>query len=108
MLEYKVAEALGLPVAVMRQVISQSEFTGWIRYFSHRQPDPHEIQLAVLSHIAASGLGSKDSKVDDYIISKPKKSTPKNDDTDEPLPNGLLSTNDVMSVFAGIAVPMGE
>ena len=93
-----------MPVAMLRQVLSDEEFHGWVAYLNHEGPDVTEMQLAQIAHIISQGLGAKNAKYEDYLIRKPKKFTTKKEAA---TPNGLLSKNEVQSVFAGIAVPMG-
>ncbi len=71
-MEFRLAEILGMPVSVMKLTLSQNEYKKWILYLQHKQPEITEIQLAVLSTLVSNGLGSK-SKVDEFILSKPKK-----------------------------------
>jgi len=70
----------------------------------HKEPDETEIQLANLTLMVAQGLGSKNSKFEDFLVNKPKKKPSKK--TEVTTPDGVLSQNEVMSVFAGIATPM--
>ena len=93
-----------MPVALMRQVLSNKEFHGWLAYFQHEGPDVQEIQMATLTLMVAQGLGAKKVEHSDYLIRKPAKVSK---ETTAQTPDGVLSQTEVMSVFAGIAVPMG-
>ena len=55
----------------MKYYITQTEFTKWIAYYTYQEPDEHEIQLAVLSNMISAALGSKKTKVEDYLVRKP-------------------------------------
>ena len=58
--------------------------------------------MATLTLMVAQGLGSKNAKHEDFLIRKiDKKPPPKAVEAD-----GVLSQNEVMSVFAGIATPL--
>ena len=96
------AEVLGMPVAVMRQVLTTTEYHGWLAYFQYQSPDVQEIQMATLTLMVAQGLGAKNAQHTDYIVRKPKKTK----STEAPTPTGVLTQNEVMSVFAGIATPL--
>jgi hypothetical protein len=87
---------------MLRHVISQKEFHMWLRYFANKDPDETEIQLANLTLMVAQGLGSKKAKFEDFLINKPTKK----EATKAKTPDGILSQNEVMSVFAGIAIPL--
>ena len=89
-----VAEKLAMPVFLMKQVLSRNEYHSWVRHITQKQPDETEIQLAVLTHIVAQGLGHKGSKVDDYLINKPKKQAS----------NGLMTSSEVSSIFGGVSL----
>ncbi len=99
-----------MPVARMRNVLTRREFYGWLSYFSEPNPDIPETQMATLSLMVAHGLGSKDAKIEDFLIRKPsnKQKEEKSQllDPDTVTPTGVLSQNEVMSVFAGIATPL--
>jgi hypothetical protein len=93
-----------MPVAVMRQVLTNKEFHGWLAYFQHAGPDVQEIQMATLSLMVAQGLGAKKVEHSDYMIRKQNK--PKTKAQKATTPDGVLTQNEVMSVFAGIATPL--
>jgi len=85
----------------MRNVLSKNEYHEWVRFFATKIPDETEIQLAHLSLMVAQGLGAKNASLDDFLINKIKsEKITENDD------GGVLTQTDVMSVFAGMAVPM--
>lgn len=66
---FRIAETIGSTVADLHSKLTVSEFDGWVKYFTNKPPDVQEIQMAVLMNMVASGLGAKNSKVDNYIIS---------------------------------------
>ena len=59
--------------------MTKSESLKWLSFFYHKEPEPLEVQIAVLSAMVANGLGAKKAKAEDFIISpvKKKKDTPK-------------------------------
>ena len=83
-----------MPVWGMKQLLTTKEFNDWVEYLYTKGPDVQEIQMAVLSNMVAQGLGSKKSKVDDFIISKqkPQKQT-----------TNVMSADEVSSVFGGLS-----
>jgi len=91
-----------MPVAVMKQALTYREYQGWLAYLTHQSPDVQEIQMATLTLMVARAMGSKNSEHDDFIIRKPAKQV-----TEAKTKDGLLTFNEVRSVFAGIATPMG-
>ena len=66
---FRIAEIVGSTVADLHEKITYKEFQGWVSYLNSKGPDVTEVQLAVLSNLVASGLGSKNSKVTDFILS---------------------------------------
>ncbi len=86
----------GVPVIVMKSMLTQKEFFGWVKYFNTREPDAQEIQMAVLSNIVSGALGGK-SKIEDFLIHK----THKSQDSLRP-----MSAKEVAGVFAGVAKKM--
>jgi hypothetical protein len=94
-----------MSVAKLRMTISPREFAGWMVFFRDQDPDIPEIQMATLSLMVAQGLGSKKAKHDDYLIRKPTL-LEKKGPTVAHTPDGVLTQNEVMSVFAGIAIPL--
>ena len=85
-------------VVQMKQSMTSQEFHGWMIYLSNKQPDAHEIQLAVLTSMVGNAMGSKRPPTD-FIIHKERKSN-KEASTD------VMGQTSVMAAFAGIAVPM--
>ena len=85
----------------MRAIMPVSEYRGWLLYLNNKQPDETEIQLAVLSNLVASGLGSKKSKVDNFLLNKPKQRAIQNTD-----PTKGMGTLDIKAAFSGLAVQM--
>ena len=81
-------------------MITQEEYINWLRYFKFQEPDSLEIQLATLSHLVAIGLGSKDSKIEDFIIHKPENDIIQQENAS----TGI--EQQITSVFSGIAVLM--
>ena len=65
-----------MPVAVMKQVLTHSEFRGWITYIRNKPPSIQEHQLAVISTILVNSNGGK-SKHTDFLVSKQVKPTHK-------------------------------
>ncbi len=65
-----------MPVSLMKAIITPSEFLNWVTYLNTIEPDVQEIQMAILSLQVAQGLGSKSSKLEDFLINmgsrKPK------------------------------------
>ena len=94
-----------MPVALMRQVLSAKEFHGWLNFFQHQGPDVQEIQMATLTLMVAQGLGAKDVKHSNYMVRKTQERE-KAKPVEAKTPEGVLTQNEVMSVFAGIATPM--
>ena len=45
----------------------------WVTYLNTKDPDIQEIQMAVLSLQVSSGLGAKNPKLEDFLISGKKK-----------------------------------
>jgi len=80
----------------MKMTITQQEFNGWVYYLNNKGPDVEEIQLAVLTNMVAQGLGSKKSKVTDYIISKTHE--PKSEPTD----TKVMSASAVKAAFSSL------
>ena len=72
MMLFRVAEIIGSTVADLHNRITYKEFQGWVSYLNTKGPDVAEVQMAVLSNLVASGLGAKNSKVKDYLISSKK------------------------------------
>jgi len=70
MMLFRIAEIVGSTVADLHEKLTYKEFQGWVSYLNSKGPDVSEIQLAVLTNLVASGLGSKKSKVTDFILSK--------------------------------------
>ena len=62
MMLFRIAEIVGCTVAELHNKLTYEEFRGWVTYLNTKGPDAHEIQLAVLSNLVATGLGSKTSK----------------------------------------------
>jgi len=60
---------LGLPVTLLKSIITPKEFNGWVKYLNNLQPDVQETQMAVLMLMVAQGLGSKNAKFSDFIVS---------------------------------------
>ena len=81
-------------------MLTDSEYLEWLSYFKYKEPDSLEIQLATLSHLVAIGLGSKDSKVEDFIIHKPENDIIQQENAS----TGI--EQQITSVFSGIAVLM--
>ena len=52
----------------MKAIVTQPEFDMWMLYFTQKQPDVTEVQLAMLATIVSNGLGGK-TKVGDFIFS---------------------------------------
>ena len=74
--------------------MSQREFYGWLDYLNDKGPDVQELQLAVLSNMVASGLGSKKSKVSDFIITKQRQQISS---------TGVMDEKTVRSTFSALA-----
>lgn len=83
----------------MKKMLSHVEYQKWISYFTYKEPDVQETQMAFLMSMVSSGLGGK-GKVEDFLISKPQKTAKK--DTLE-----VMGADDVKAVFAGFAHTMG-
>ena len=79
MMLFRIAEIVGSTVADLHDKISYKEFEGWVSYLNTKGPDVAEVQMAVLSNLVASGLGAKNSKVDNFLISS--KSAPTSEHT---------------------------
>ena len=94
-----------MPVGIMRNVLTAKEYNGWVRYLAFKTPDETEVQLARLGHMVAQGLGAKDVKLDDFLVNTVKKPTSAKAEESN-TPDGVLSQNQVMSVFAGLATPL--
>ena len=65
-----------MPVFIMKQVLSHSEFRGWIKYIRNKPPSIQEHQMAVLTTVAINAMGGK-AKHTDFLVSKQPKSTQK-------------------------------
>jgi len=87
-----------MPVYVMKASLPYSEYVNWMRYFKFEHPDAHEIQLAVISHIIASGLGNKKSKFDNYLVRNPVKQKHKE--------HKVMSPTQVQAAFSSISKKM--
>ncbi len=98
-MQYKIAELFGVPVRVMRQMLTSTEYMGWVQYFEHKPPDIPEVQLAIISTLIANAMGSKrKSKVSDFIISK---QVEKQERKLRP-----MEDNEIRSTFATVSVRM--
>ena len=75
MMLFRIAEIVGSTVANLHNQMSYKEFEGWVSYLNTKGPNVAEVQMAVLSNLVASGLGSKNSKVDDFLVSSKKSPT---------------------------------
>jgi len=82
-----------MTVAVMKMSLTRSEYFRWISYYQSKNPEIEEIQLAVIASMVARGLGSKDAKAEDFIISKTTPSKQKELEMD---------ANDVGNFFSGM------
>jgi len=69
-MEHKIALSLGMPVNVMKNILTTPEYNRWVAYYKYKTPDETEIQLAVIGLSIAQGLGSKKAKFNDYLINK--------------------------------------
>ena len=59
-----------MPVASLKNVLTKSEYYGWVQYFHFQPPDPHEVQLATLISTLLNALSKKgNAKTEDFIIS---------------------------------------
>jgi len=62
-----------MPVAVMKNVLSQIEYLGWVEYLINRKPaDVNEVQMAMVLTTLSSFAGGK-SKIEDFILSNGSK-----------------------------------
>lgn len=66
---FRIAEIVGSTVADLHEKITYAEFEGWVSYLNQKGPDVAEMQMAVLSNLVASGLGVKNSKVENFLMS---------------------------------------
>ena len=73
MMLFRIAEVVGSTVADLHSKITVAEFNGWVSYLNSKPPDVTEVQLAIIANIISSGLGAKNSNVEDYILSKTTK-----------------------------------
>ena len=69
MMLFRIAEIVGSTVADLHLKLTYKEFNGWVTYLNTKGPDVPEVQMAALSNLVASGLGAKNSKVDNFLIS---------------------------------------
>lgn len=69
-----------MPVAVMKMVLSTSEFNGWMKYIQQKPADITEVQLAVIASLVSTAAGGK-AKIEDFILSN-KNSKKKKTDVD--------------------------
>ena len=93
MMLFRIAEIVGSTVAALHEKMTYKEFEGWVSYLNTKGPDVNEVQMAVLSNLVASGLGSKNSKVDNFLISG--KTSPKKQHT------SFDSFNNIASDYQG-------
>jgi len=82
-----------MTVGQMKQSLTKQEYYNWLRYFNHKQPDVTEIQLAVISLIASTGLGNKNAKLEDFLVSKGSQPSAKTE---------VLSSDEVQNFFGGL------
>jgi len=54
----------------MKTTMTRTEIVKWLSYYTYKQPDITEIQLATLALLVSAGLGNKNAKIDDFILSK--------------------------------------
>ena len=59
MMLFRIAEIVGSTVADLHEKLTYDEFNGWVMYLNNKSADVAEVQMAVLSNLVASGLGSK-------------------------------------------------
>jgi hypothetical protein len=97
-LEYRLAEKFGMPVSVMKSIITKKETLKWLSYFYHKPPEPLEVQIAVLSAMVANGLGAKGAKAEDFIL------TPKTQEKHAEVHE--MDPNEVSNFFKVLAKPM--
>lgn len=69
-----------MPVSVMKMVLSNSEFSGWIKYIRQKPADITEVQLATIASLVSTAAGGK-AKIEDFILSN-KNSKKKKTNTD--------------------------
>lgn len=76
-----------MPVSMVVQTMTRDEIDSWLSYFVHKDPDPHEVQMAILiANVRNAMKGKKGaaSKVVDFIISKkPKKKVKRIEGTED-------------------------
>ena len=92
-----------MPVVVLKNTITKTEYLKWLSYHKYKAPDPTEIQLAVISAMIAQGLGSKDSTAEDFLLHKRKVQEAREaeaNDTPE------MNPNEVESFFGMLSTPM--
>ena len=83
----------------MKNVLSYTEYNRWFVYLSNKKPDVAEVQLATISTLIAQGLGNKDAKMRDFLITKTDDETPKKQ-------AGPMTDEAIHAVFAAIATPL--
>ena len=54
---------------MMKQVLSEPEFVGWLHYLRNEPPSIQEQQMAILTTIVVNSMGGK-AKYTDFLISK--------------------------------------
>ena len=59
-----------MTVAVMKTTMTRTEIVKWLSYYTYKQPDITEIQLATIGVLVSAGLGNKNAKIDDFLVSK--------------------------------------
>ena len=65
----------------------------WVVFKHTRDPEPLELQIAVLSAMVASGLGAKNVNAEDYLINKPKHRESK---------SKVMSADEVRGIFSAM------
>ncbi len=96
-----------MPVAVMKAVLTRSEFLKWLSYFKDKPADIPEVQMAILTSMVAAAMGNKKVKADDFMITKDKpKKIIVTDDPVSTIEANSMPSNEVKSFFGAMATPM--
>ena len=65
---HKVAETLSLPVRYLGDLLTKDELNSWLSYYTYKEPDTQEIQMAILIASVRNALGGK-TVAKDFIFS---------------------------------------
>ncbi len=100
-----------MPVAVMKAVLTRSEFLKWLAYFRDKPADANEVQMAVLTSLVSAAMGNKKVKMSDFMITKDRPKNKKStilltDDPASSIEAHALPLSEVKSFFGAMATPM--